>query len=79
MTRWRSLNRPKFSGFRPGCTLASAIGFVRPLSGAMLNLCSRPTAADNTNIQPAYIQQFRVNQHVEAVDTGQGTPVSMRA
>ncbi len=44
MTRWKSLNRPKFSGFRPGRTLAPATGFVRPLSGEMLYACSRPGA-----------------------------------
>lgn len=50
MTRWKYLNRPKFSGFRPGRTLAPATGFVRPLSGEMLYTCSRPLPAAEPQI-----------------------------
>ena len=45
MTRWKSLNRPKSSGFHPGRTFAPEICFVRPLSGAMLYAYNRPEAA----------------------------------
>ena len=44
MTRWKSLNRPKSSGFHPGRTFAPEICFVRPLSGAMLYAYNRPGA-----------------------------------
>ena len=42
MTRWKSLNRPKSSGFRYGRMLATSIGSVRPLFGEMLYEYNRP-------------------------------------
>ena len=44
MTRWKSLNRPKSSGFRYGRMLATSIGSVRPLFGEMLYEYNRPEA-----------------------------------